>query len=186
MSLTNLSSSPRTHVWLWVALMAGASVAFSLSLACAAPLAALATLAALNLRGSDALMLTLAAWAANQAVGYGLLGYPTDATSFAWGALIGLAALAALTAARLCLGLAHRLGIVVGGAFAFVAAFAAFEAPLFVADLGLGHGGAAFTPETIWLVFQINALALAGLALVHALARRLGLPGFAAPPVQAT
>ena len=53
----------------WIVFLTGASLAFSYVFACAAPFAALATLAALNLRRPDAFILTGLVWLANQAVG---------------------------------------------------------------------------------------------------------------------
>src|SRR5829696_2814545 len=58
----------------WIALVSASSVLFSLTLACATPFAALATVSGLGMRRGQALALMGMAWAANQAVGYGLLG----------------------------------------------------------------------------------------------------------------
>ena len=83
---------------IWIALLTTASAVFSLALACATPFAALATLAARTLDRRDAVGLIGLAWIANQAVGFGLHGYPHTVSTYGWGVAIGAAALAALVA----------------------------------------------------------------------------------------
>src|SRR3954462_4631533 len=100
-------------VAIWIALVSGSSVLFSLALACATPFAALATVSGLALRRGPALALVGTAWLANQAVGYGLLNYPRTPDSFAWGAAIGIAALAA-TVSVLALRRCRRPASVIG------------------------------------------------------------------------
>jgi hypothetical protein len=85
--------------WLWILLLTGASVFVTLGMACATPFAALATLAALHMSRRDGLALIGLAWLADQAVGYGLLGYPRTADGVAWGVTLALAAVLALVAA---------------------------------------------------------------------------------------
>ena len=55
---------------LWIALLVGASVAFTLGFACATSLAAFAAIAALSMPRKDALLLIGLVWLANQAVGF--------------------------------------------------------------------------------------------------------------------
>lgn len=52
--------------WLWIGLLTGASVVFSLVFACATPFA---TLAALNMKRSDAVALIAVVWLVNQVIG---------------------------------------------------------------------------------------------------------------------
>src|SRR6516165_11737164 len=85
---------------LWLGLLVGASVIFSLGLACAVPLAAYAAAAALSLSRRDALLLILLVWAANQLVGFTLLAYPWTASTFAWGATLGIVAVHATFAGQ--------------------------------------------------------------------------------------
>jgi hypothetical protein len=80
---------------LWIALLAAASVAFTLGFACAAPLAAFAAIAALSMPRKDALLLIGLVWLANQAVGFSVLHYPWTADCFAWGIGLGIVALLA-------------------------------------------------------------------------------------------
>ena len=73
---------------LWLTFMLAASLTFSVGFACAAPLAALAALAALTLDRKHAILFTGVVWLANQACGYSLLHYPVTANSLAWGAAL--------------------------------------------------------------------------------------------------
>src|SRR5262245_44914939 len=57
------------------------SIGFSFALACAAPLAALATLAALKMSRRDLFTFVGAAWLANQLIGYGFLGIRRPGTA---------------------------------------------------------------------------------------------------------
>ncbi|MDQ6867846.1 MAG: hypothetical protein M3178_05420 [Pseudomonadota bacterium] len=70
---------------LWIALLVGASVAFSLGFACAVPLAAFAAIAALTLSRRDAFALVGAVWLANQIAGFAVHHYPVTASTLAWG-----------------------------------------------------------------------------------------------------
>src|SRR5262245_66177034 len=89
--------APWRH-WLWLAVLVGASVAFTLGFACAVPLAAFAGAAALTLSRRDALALIVAVWLANQVVGFAALGYPWTASTFVWGAALGAVAILATLA----------------------------------------------------------------------------------------
>src|SRR5262245_11745830 len=114
----------------WIALLGGSSIGFSLVFACATPFVALVTLAVLNMDRRDAFMVTVSVWLANQAVGFGILGYPHTLDSYAWGVAIGVAALLALLAARsVCRQLAQRHAIVTT-AVAFAIAFVVYELTL--------------------------------------------------------
>lgn len=159
----------------WVVLLTLGSLAFSYVFACAAPVAALATLAALNLRRQDAYILTVLVWLANQAVGYGVLNYPHSFDSYAWGVAIGVAALLA-THTVITLGPRPlRTGPVSGPAIGFLAAFVVHEIALYAAGLVLGATDAAFSAPIIWYVLKVNAIALAGLVVLSLGARVTGL-----------
>lgn len=71
----------------WIMFLTVASLAFSRVFASAAPFAALATLAALDVRRPDAYILTGLVWLANQAAGFGLLHYPRTVVGAAIGFL---------------------------------------------------------------------------------------------------
>jgi hypothetical protein len=161
--------------WLWILLLTAASVFVTLGMACATPFAALATLAALHMSRRDGLALLGIAWLADQAVGYGLLGYPRTANSVAWGVILGVGAFVALLAAQ---ALADRLrdhGAIATGAAAFAAAFVAYEAVLVAATAVLASGSEAFSLPIIGWVLRVNLLSLAGLLTLHRLAVWIGL-----------
>jgi hypothetical protein len=156
----------------WIALMAASSLAFSLAFACAAPLAALAALAALRFGLRAGALAVLGAWVANQAAGYGLLGYPMEASSFAWGGALGLAALAAFAAARFA---RDRANSMIAAHAAFAAALCADQIALYAASFLLPTGPEAFSAATISYVAQINGLAFALFLCLQAAGERLGL-----------
>lgn len=168
---------------LWLALLIAASIVFSLGLACAAPLAAFAALAALSLPRREAFWFIGAVWLANQAVGYACLGYPVTANSLAWGVAIGVAAGLATLAS---LALAPRLAgasPVLGLASVFLAAFVVDQAAMLAAAVG-GLGGVAdFSPTIIGEVFALNLLAFVGLLAVNRLGAAIGLASGRARPL---
>lgn len=173
MSTTANASSTSIRQSVWVALVVALSVLFSLSLACATPFAAIATVAGANMSRRGALMLTGIAWLANQAVGNLVLGYPTTWDSFAWGAAIGIAA-ALATSAVLWLRewIRSELLTIVAG---FMLAFFVYEFALFAATAILPSGEDAFSLEVILQILWPNVLALGGLALLHKIALSIGL-----------
>ena len=79
----------------------------SFAFACATPFAAFAAFAGATLPLSAALPVVVAAWIINQAIGFGLLGYPVELNTVLWGFAIGMAALIATAASR-WLGACHR------------------------------------------------------------------------------
>jgi hypothetical protein len=161
--------------WLWILLLTAASVFVTLGMACAMPFAALATLAALHMSRRDGLALIGVAWLADQAVGYGLLGFPRTVDSVAWGVILGVGAVAALLAARaLAARLRARGGPVVGAA-AFTAAFVAYQAVLVAATAALASGPEAFSLPIVGWVLRVNLLSLAGLLIFYRLAVWIGL-----------
>lgn len=160
---------------LWLVLLVAASIVFSLGLACAVPLAAFGAAAALTLDRRDARLLLLAVWLANEIVGYAALGYPWNANSLAWGAVLGGVAVLTTEAARVAALRAARLGWVAAAGVSFVAAFAAYEGTLIVASIaGLG-GFDAYAPPNVGRVFALNAAALVGLLLLQRLGALAGL-----------
>ena len=70
---------------LWTVLIVTSGICLSTFFACATPFAALATLAVLKLARRDAVVVVGLMWLANQAIGYGFLGYPWTWDSAAWG-----------------------------------------------------------------------------------------------------
>jgi hypothetical protein len=152
----------------WVAFVSLAGVVFSLALACAAPLAAIAALGGIHLNRRLALALAATAWLANQAVGFLVLRYPTDPTTVGWGIAIGTATLVAAEAARLVFAGAGAAMPLLRIAAAFVAAFVAYEVALYAAGCILVSSEDAFSLETVLFIFGTNLL---GLVLLEGLRR---------------
>jgi hypothetical protein len=160
------------HRALWMALIAAASLVLSFAFACAAPFAALAALAALNLRRREAVIIVVASFLANQAIGFGALDYPRDALTFAWGVAMGAATLASLFTAEAAVRHLRNAHTLVRGGAVFLAAFLAYEAALYAATFVLGGAEAAFAASAIRQVFLIDATCFIGLlALDRALSR---------------
>jgi hypothetical protein len=166
-----LRRSEQVGTALWVALIAGASIVFSLALACATPFPALATIAGARMRLPGAAALVGAAWIANQAVGYLVLGYPRTWDSFAWGGVIGIVGLMAIVPAAILVGRTSIGATIIAG---FVLAFFLYELGLFAATAFLPSGPGAFAPSVVWRIFWINALALVLLLALHRVALTLG------------
>ena len=149
------TGTPAWTTWLWIALVGVASLALSRAFACATPFAALATLAAFTLAHRQAAALVLFVWLANQAIGFGLLHYPRDATTLAWGFAIGFASLAGLGAASAVAHGARRSPW--AAPLGLLAAFAAYELVLLGTSRLLSSGTGAFTAAIVLRLFAINA-----------------------------
>jgi len=169
------SSGPTTFAGnaLWAGIVASAGILLSLALACATPFAAIATVTGANMRPREAFTVTGFAWLANQAVGYLVLGYPTTWDSFAWGAAIGVAALAAVAGV---LAVRRRASSGIAALLAgFVLAFCLYEAVLFSATAFLPSADEAFSLTVVMDILWTNVLALCGLLVLHRLAVALGV-----------
>lgn len=57
------------------------------------PLVAFAAMSGVALKRRRAIAVALSIWLVNQAIGFGLRGYPISATAFTWGALMGVGTL---------------------------------------------------------------------------------------------
>jgi hypothetical protein len=162
---------------LWLALLVAASATFSFVFACATPFAAFAAAAALTLSRRDALRLTVAVWLANQVLGYAVLKYPWTANSFAWGAVLGAAAVLTTVAAR---GVTLRLAGRSYGVLALatlLAAFMVYEGVLFAVAVAWLGGTESFTPLIVGRIFSVNVVALIGLYALHRVGVGVGLIG---------
>jgi hypothetical protein len=151
----------------WLGFIIAASLILSLGFACAAPFAAFAAISALTLDRRTALVAIGGVWLANQAGGYLALGYPVDASSLAWGAMIGLAAVAAMVSARITAAYFDANSRATMTLATFVVAFTAYEAALFVAALTLLEGTESFTIAIITRIAETNAIAMAALLLTN-------------------
>ncbi len=114
----------QTERVLWIALIAASGIILSTFFACATPFAALATLAVLRLGRRDMWAVVGFVWLANQAVGFGILGYPWTWSCAGWGLAVGASSGLALLAAR---GLSTTRPAPFAISLPFVGAFAALE-----------------------------------------------------------
>jgi hypothetical protein len=169
-ALSNLPPQGRTAV-LALGLVA-ASVTLTLGFACALPLAAFATISAMLFGPAVAAGSILAVWLANQIVGFAWLGYPTDASTFAWGAALGVIALLSLGAAYALLA---RFRGVFGIGASFLTAFVVYQGAVFAACLASGTDVSHFTAAVVTRIFLINAATFAGFLALRALWLRSGL-----------
>lgn len=165
----------------WLAALVVVSVAFTLGFACAVPFAAFAAAAATTLSRRDALLLTIAVWLANQIVGFTVLGYPWDANTMAWGAALGVVAVATTVAARWSNAKLAGLPLLARTVAVFAAAFVVYEGLLFVASQTSLGGSEDFTLGIVAYILALNAVALVGLASLHRLATA---SGFIAPTAE--
>jgi hypothetical protein len=160
---------------LWLGLLVGASMIFSLGLACAVPLAAFAAAAALSLSRRDALLLVMLVWLANQLVGFIFLDYPWTASTFAWGAVLGIEAILATLAGQWIAKRFADTSRSVRFVATFLIAFAVYEAALFAVSATLLGGTEIYTAAIQGRIFVINAAAFAGLLVLNHLAASVGL-----------
>jgi hypothetical protein len=153
-------------VWrspLWLGLLVACSAALTMSFTCITPFAAFAVVAATSLSRRNAIWLTIALWIANQAVGYGVLHYPWDGRSLAWGIAIGAAAIVGTLAARWAAGRLSLFTMPAQATVAFVVAFAAYQVALYIPAVTVLGGTGAFTPGILGQVLVVNLITLVGL-----------------------
>jgi hypothetical protein len=163
----------------WIAIVTASMIAFSFCFACATPLAAVAALAGSRMSLKDGAAVIIAAWLADQLIGYLVLGYPRTWDSFAWGATIGAASLLAGLAAASAARTVRQWWL--SPCAALLAAFSVYEGALFAATVVLPSCAGAFSPSVIAHIQAINAGALVGLVAIHWLAASVGLEPDAAP-----
>ncbi len=154
----------------WTIVLASATVAGTLATACMMPFVALATMTAATMPRSRAAATIGAAWALNQIIGFGLLGYPADVLTIGWGvALLAAGLVAMIVAARLL----DSTGLVTYRlAPAFLAAFAAYEGGLF-AFASFAGGTNTFTAPIILRILANDACWFAALLAAHAVLTRV-------------
>lgn len=180
---TNTSTSQIAGTAIWIALIAGLTVIGSFAFACAAPLAAVAALAALKMGRNEGLALVVTAWLVNQAVGFLLLSYPHTADSYAWGAAIGVSAVLGFLAARVATRPAMPRLLSLTAAFA--AAFVAYQIGLYLAGVTFAYEGDAFSMAIVTEVLVINSVAYVAFVLVHRAAIAMELVRPATPATAA-
>jgi hypothetical protein len=159
----------------WSGFLIIATVMGSFVFSCATPFAALGALAALFLPRRDAVAVIAGTWAVNQIIGFGFLHYPLDATTIAWGGAIGAAAIVGTGAAMLTVRALSRMPWSVAAIAALATAFVGYELALFAADFVLPSSPSDYGVPVLLYVFEINGFAFAGLLVLQALGRTLGL-----------
>ncbi|WP_086616971.1 hypothetical protein [Erythrobacter tepidarius] len=148
------------------AILAATTLSGSIVLACMMPFAAIATIAALAMPARRALASVALCWLGNQVLGFGIMGYPWDAPTFAAGLSLLVSSLIAFAAAR---AVKARGGNPV---LALLAAFAGFELSLFAYALPFGDP-ALFAPDIVAQIALNDGLWFAGLWLGWQMLSRL-------------
>ena len=141
------------------ALLTAACALASFALACATPFAAFAVIAAAMLPLRPALLVVAGAWLVNQGIGFGALHYPVDGNTMFWGAVIGIAALAATAASSAILRALPHSGTPLVLALALIGGYGIYELVLLAATPFLGGAG----DFTIAIVAQIGLTSVAWL-----------------------
>ena len=140
--------------WFLPVVLVGISAVSSWEFACITPFVAFAVAAGYVLSAWAAVLTVMTIWLVNQAIGFGVLGYPWTVNTILRGFAIGAAALLAAVLACATLRLGFRNNVTAIGA-AFVSAFGAYEGGLFVVTFALG-GQDAFTPAIVGHVALLN------------------------------
>ncbi|WP_442869915.1 hypothetical protein [Bradyrhizobium sp. CCBAU 45389] len=153
-----------------LALLTASCALASLALACATPFAAFAVVAAAMLPLRSALLVVTGAWLVNQSIGFGVLHYPVDGSTLAWGFVIGAAALMATAASSALLRALPQGRTPLILAVTLVAAYATYEFVLLAATPFLGGEG-AFSAAIVTRLGLLSAIWLAGLVAVCEIAR---------------
>jgi hypothetical protein len=154
--------TPRLAPMFGFALLTMSCALASFALACATPFAAFAVVAAAMLPLRPALLVVAGAWLVNQSIGFGLLHYPVDGSTIAWGFVIGAAALLATAAASTILRMLPQGRTPLMLAITLVAAYVIYELALLAATPFLGGEG-AFTAAIVMRIGLTSAVWLAGL-----------------------
>lgn len=123
---------------------------------CAMPFAAISALAAVHLRSRTGIAIVAGSWLLNQALGFTVHHYPTDPTTLAWAAALGVASFVAFAFAR-----AWRDRPLV----AVTVAFLAFEGILVLTSLRLG-GWEDYAPAIIAMLAAVNVAWFLGVHMV--------------------
>jgi len=163
---------PRYAPMFCFALLTASCALASFALACATPFAAFAVVAAAALPLRPALLVVTGAWLVNQTIGFGALHYPIDASTIAWGFVIGAAALLSTAAASTVLRMLPQGRTPLMLVIALVVAYAAYELALFAATPFLG-GDRAFTAAIVTRIGLTSAVWLAGLVATCEIVRLL-------------
>jgi len=148
-----------------IVLIAALSITGSLAFACAAPLAAIAALAAFSMSRKTGLALVVTAWLSNQLVGFGLLHYPQTFDTFAWGAALGVSTIVAFLVAHTVVQRMHGQALALTLPVAFLIAFAFYQLALYVMGMPLEGSEATLLGAVVARVFEVNLVSFAALVV---------------------
>ncbi|PSO14472.1 hypothetical protein [Bradyrhizobium sp. MOS003] len=162
--------APRLAPMFCFALLTASCALASFAFACATPFAAFAVVAAAMLPQRPALLVVIGAWLVNQTIGFSALHYPVDASTIAWGFVIGAAAVLSTLAASTVLGLLTQGRTPLLLAITLVAAYGIYELALLAATPFLGGEG-TFTAAIVTRIGLTSAAWLAGLVAVCEIVR---------------
>lgn len=166
----------RDGTQLWVGLLTVTSAVTTLALACATPFSSLAAIAATRMSVRAGVTLMVLTWAVSQAIGFGVLHYPHDPRTVAWGFAMLTAALLSLGAARWGDRIVERSGPVMRAATAFGTGFLGYKVGLLLWSLVLGGVHTALSPY--WTAWQVGreALIVVGLVVLYEALVAVGVP----------
>ncbi len=152
--MTDREEPPQSGTVAWAGTLAAAAVLGTLATACMMPFVGMAVAAAATMPRARAAATVAMAWAANQLLGFALLGYPPTALAISWGAALGLAALLATLVGAAVLGRTRHTPT--GLVLAFVIAFASYELGLF-GFAQLAGGAGTFTRDIVLRILGNDA-----------------------------
>lgn len=161
---------------LWVGLLTATSAVTTLALGCATPFSSLAAIAATRMSARAGIALMVLAWAVSQAIGFGLLHYPHDAKTIAWGLAILTAALLSLGAARWGDRMINSSGAPMQVATAFGIGFVGYKTGLLLWSFVLGGVHTALSPYWTAWQFGREALIVVGLVVLYEALVAIGVP----------
>ncbi len=138
----------------WALALGLATLVGTLATACMTPFVALAVMAASTMPRGRAMLTVAGVWSTNQVLGFAIQHYPLTASTFAWGAAMGVAALAVALAAGVMTD-RRRLSALRTLA-AFGVGFALYETILF-AFAHVAGGLGTFSPAIVALIARNEA-----------------------------
>jgi hypothetical protein len=109
-----------------------------------------------------ALLVVTGAWLVNQGIGFGALHYPVDGNTMLWGAIIGIAALAATAVSSAVVRAFAQSGTPLVLALALIGGYGIYELVLLAATPLLG-GAESFTAAIVAQIGLTNVAWLIGL-----------------------
>jgi hypothetical protein len=147
-------SSVADQSWFLPVVLVAISAISSWEFACITPFVAFAVAAAYALSVAAALFTVAGVWLANQAIGFGILGYLWTVNTILWGFAMGAAVLLAAGLACATLRLVIQNKVIAVGT-SFVVALGAYEGGLFLVTFALG-GRDTFTSAIVGHVALLN------------------------------